>query len=94
MADQPIARFEKAPAAKLPYTVDWAGWLPVGETIASVIWDAGELTVDNTGNTATTATVRLSGGAIGEVHSVKCSIVTAPSGYEDARTFVVRCVDR
>lgn len=87
----------KDPDAALDYAVDWnapgEAWLG-DDTIASVAWDVGAgLTKDAESNTASVATVWLSGGTAGETYAVACRITTA-AGRTDERTFRVKVQHR
>lgn len=85
--------FTKDPDAALDYTVDWARWL-AGDTIAASAWlvPVGLVTGGKT-NTASNATVWLSGGAAGLSYTVTNRITTAGGRTED-RSFIVRVEDR
>ena len=88
----------KDPQAKLPYGVSWADWLDAADTIASVVWaisPSGGLTV-NTGKSGVSgavATAFLEGGEVGATYTVTCHVVTT-AGFEDDRSFEVRCKQR
>lgn len=81
--------FTKDADAVLEYVVDWSSWLD-DDTISTSTWaadDAG-ITLDSDSSTTTTATLWLSGGAIGAVYALTNHIVTA-AGREDERTIRV-----
>ncbi len=87
----------KAPTEVLDYGLDWnaPGELWLGsDTIASSAWtvDAG-LTKGATSNTLTTASVWLSGGALGTSYTVTNTITTA-GGRTGVRSFRVVIVAR
>lgn len=70
-------KFTKDPDATLDYTVDWEVWL-AGDTIATSQWTVPSgLTKASESNTTTTATAWISGGTVGQVYSIKNSIVSA-----------------
>ena len=72
-----MINFPKDPTATLDYTWDWSAWLTGSDTIASVSWTIPSgLTKTNSTNTATTATVWVSGGATGTAYVVECEITT------------------
>lgn len=79
----------KDPNAELDYQLDWSGWLADGEAIASATWTVtGGLAVVAEFFTATTTTVWLSGGTLGETATLSCRIVTDSSPVQrvDDRT--------
>ena len=70
------------------YSVDWSRFLNTGDTISSVGWYVnGVLTPSYSAtenlnlvqptNTSTVATVRISGGNVGQKYKIGCRIVTA-----------------
>lgn len=79
--------FTKDPAADLDYEWDWTAWLATGETItaATVSSVPTGLTVGAVTNTATTATVWLSGGASDTTYTVSCQVTTS-AGRVDVRS--------
>ena len=87
-------RFLKDPQAVLDYEIDWAAWLPAGDTITATTWTAttGIAMVSNT-FTDTKATVWLSGGTENVTYNLTCHITTA-AGREDDRTIYVRVTNR
>lgn len=87
--------YKKDPNATLDYSFDWGPYLtPLGDTIVLVEWvlTAG-LTKVSQSNTATTATVFVSGGVLDEVESLTCRITTA-GGRIDDRTISLNIVSR
>jgi hypothetical protein len=86
-----VGRHTKDSNAVLPYSVQLANWLAslTGETsIASCAWsieDAPDavLTATSPTLTGTMATVRVSGGTVGETYRVRCRATTAPNAYVD-----------
>ena len=84
---------EKTPEASQPYTLDFSAWLAkegVGITLASASFTvaSGITKVSQTADT-TTATVRLSGGALGQDYPILCAI-TLSDGRTDSRSFTCR----
>jgi hypothetical protein len=83
----------KAPAAILPYDIDWSAWLSSGETIAdaTVTSDVG-ITVNPSGKVTSTSggvvTFWLGGGTSGATYMVTITITTS-SGATDSRTLAV-----
>ena len=97
---QILAIKTKDPDAEVPFTNDWASWLPSGQTIVASTWaaDAG-ITIMTGGNaatnTSTTATVWLSGGTAGSEYFVTNRITTSGTPpVKDERTFLVRVIER
>ena len=85
--------FQKVPLAKRDYTIDWSANAP-SDAITSVAWSVpAGLTNVATSNTATTATIRLSGGTVGQTYIVSCT-VTRASGQIDRRRFAIAVVAR
>lgn len=86
--------FIKDADAVLEYVIDWSAWLD-GDTIATSAWEADDdgITIDSDTNTATTATVWLSGGTLGATYRIANHIVTA-AGREDDRTITVKAYSR
>lgn len=69
----------KDPQAVVDYRIDWSEWLD-GDTISTSTWSASSpvgLAVNSDTNTATTATVWVSGGTDGASYKLKNTIVTA-----------------
>lgn len=85
----------KDPDATLDYTFDWTAWLAAsGDTIAEVVWTAGDgLTVESTTHTTQTATAMVSGGAAGSTVGLACRITTT-GGRVDERTMNLRIIQR
>lgn len=77
----------KDSGAKLDYKLDFSAWLDA-DTISSVAWTIPSGIVQEAGaaNTATTATVWLSGGTVGVTYPITCRVTTA-SGRVDDGTF-------
>lgn len=76
----------KDPASTLDYPVDWSQWLASsGDTISQVSWvlSSSDLTVVNSSNTTTMATVWLSGGILNKIYRVTCRITTTAGRIED-----------
>ena len=85
--------FTKDPNAKLDYTVDGARWLGT-DTIQTSTWTVPTgLTNESTSNSGTTATIWLSGGAVGQRYKVTNHIVTV-AGRQDDRSFEVTIAQR
>ncbi|ROZ89027.1 hypothetical protein EEB19_20170 [Gordonia sp. OPL2] len=82
-----VGRFIKDPSTTRPYTQDWSKYLAdIDDQISSVSFtvEAG-LTKGAVSNTATNATVVLSGGTAGVSYDVTCQITTV-GGVIDERT--------
>lgn len=84
----------KDPQAVLDYGYDWSTWMVTGDTIVASSW-AADAGVNVTANTfdATTTTVWLSGGTVGEVYKVVNHITTS-DGRQDDRTIYVKVKNR
>lgn len=76
-----MSTYLKDPGEKLDYTVNWADFLAVGETIpdaGSSTWTVPSgLTNHTTSRTTTAATIWLSGGTHGEEYVVTNQITTS-----------------
>lgn len=84
--------YRKDPDATLDYMVDWSSWMVSGDSIVSSTWIVPVGIVKASDSyTSTTATVWLSGGAVGSEYSVTNRVVTT-QGRIDDRTIVIRCV--
>lgn len=86
----------KDPDATLDYQRDWSAWLAAADddTIVTSTWIVPDgLTKTDEANTATTATVWLSGGTAGLSYDVVNRIVTA-QGRTDDRTLTIICRQR
>lgn len=85
--------FVKDPAAVLDYTIDWEYWLDT-DTIDTSVWTvpAGIVNAADA-NTATTATIWLSGGTHDTVYSVTNTITTT-GGRTDERSIEVHVENR
>jgi hypothetical protein len=89
----PIFGEIKDPDAVLDYFYDWTGWLS-GDTIIASTWIVPTgLTKESESNTATGATIWVSGGTAGTNYPVTNRISTAAGRTED-RTSVIKCKDR
>jgi len=104
-----IATYIKDPQAVLPYSINWAsddgtndgtsadtGWLQ-SDTIASSSWaitgpDA-LLVQDSDSNSATVATIILSGGTANRNYTATNTITTA-AGYTDERSIAIKVRQR
>lgn len=70
------------------YSVDWSRFLNTGDTISSVAWLVNgtitgsyeitdNLTLVQPTNTTTVATVRITGGTVGQRYKISCRVTTA-----------------
>ena len=89
-----MTTFTKDPNAVLDYAVDWSKWL-AGDQISDSSWSVSDpaLEISDQANTATQATVWLSGGAVGTSYTVTNKITTQ-AGRIDERSFIVQVQDR
>ena len=87
--------FDKDPAAKLDYTVNWADWMAAGDTITGATWSAsgGTVTFSGDTHTPTAATTFIEGGTVGDKITVTNRITTA-QGRIDERSFIIRIKER
>ena len=90
-----MATYKKDPHAVLDYLFDWEAYLtPVTDTIASVTFIlTGGLVEVSKANTATKATIFVSGGTAGTPATITCRITTA-GGRIDDRTISLTIVER
>lgn len=84
------------------YSVDWSRFLNTGDTISTVLWliDGNitgsyetyqNLTFIQPTNTTTVATVRISGGNVGQRYKISCRITTADGlVYERSINLTIR----
>lgn len=85
---------DKSPSAVLDYSLNWSDWLgtdtisSASHTVSTISGDSSALTKDSETNTTTQTTVNLSGGSVGSIYTVTCTVTTAASKTE-ARTFRV-----
>jgi hypothetical protein len=95
VSDSGKRSIEKDPNDVLDYTADWSEWLAASsnDTINSVAWSItgpdSTLTVSNQTQTTTSATVWLSGGAVGGTYAVRCRVTTVGNRTKD-NTFYVK----
>ena len=90
------SRIAHDPQAKLDYAVDWSAWLQSGETISASTWTVPAGITEATpepSNTATVATIWLTGGTAGQLYTVTNHITTS-MGREDDRSLFLRVIER
>ncbi len=88
----------KDPDAVLDYSVDWGAEYLGGDVLAESTWsvepdEPGGVTVAGSNFDATTATVKASAGAAGNVYRLVNEVVTS-SGRVDSRSIVLRVEKR
>lgn len=84
----------KDPAAVLDYQVSWASWVSEDEQITASSWTVQTgITKDSDTSTATTATIWLSGGTLGQSYVVTNRISTN-QGRTDERSIQIVVRDR
>lgn len=93
-------QIEKDTEAQLVYTLDWANWLPTGDSLSTVNWtitaranDPDPLIIESSGITGTKTYVELSNGQEGKSYIVTARITTT-DGATDRRYFRVRVLAR
>lgn len=96
----------KDPQATLDYAVDWAApvsrenpngpWLADDETITASTWTVTPdgLTIEDEDSDATTATIWLSGGEIGDPKYTLTNHITTSQGRQDERSFTLAIRNR
>lgn len=95
------AWISKDPDAQLIYSMDWATeWLPTGDSLATVNYevstitgDTSPLTIEDSGIQSGVTFVELSGGTVGELYTVSCTVTTTDSNT-DVRRFKVKVEER
>ena len=76
--------FLKDPDAVLDYSIDWSQWLPTLDTISTSNWTVPTgITEDSSSNSATIATIMLSGGTLNNDYELVNRIVTAGGRTQD-----------
>lgn len=85
---------EKGDDEVLVFGVDWSGWLPTGDTIATSTWQVPTGLVNEADQASTTlATVKISGGTVGETYDVVNIITTTTSAETAERTIKIKIVE-
>jgi hypothetical protein len=91
---------EKDPEANLTYTLDWANWLPVGDTISAATWtistranDPDPLIKVSNGIQGSKTYIRLRDGQEGKTYAVTAQVTTV-DGLIDRRFFRVKVLNR
>ena len=85
--------FLKDPEAVLDYKIDWSAWLGIDVLITSAWTVPAGITTDSDTSDATSTTIWLSGGTIGQSYELTNHITTA-SGREDDRTITIMMVQK
>lgn len=87
---------DKDPEARLDYQLNWAEWLPSGDTISTSTWtaetitgDTDNLNVAGSSNTDNTATATINGGTEGNIYRLYNEITTT-GGLTERRFFRVK----
>lgn len=91
---------EKDPEANLTYTLDWANWLPAGDSVSTATWtistranDPDPLVNVSNGIQGTKTYIRLRDGQDGKTYTVTAQVTTA-DGLIDRRFFRVKVLAR
>ena len=88
-----MSHFLKDPDAKLPYSIDWLGWLG-SDTIVTSTWIVPSgITNEGDSHTDTTTSILLSGGTADADYALTNRITTA-AGYIDDRTVTIHVRER
>lgn len=92
-----IPTIAKDPSAVLDYGFNWDAnnWLAnISDTIATSVWAVPDgITQDSETETATTTTIWLSGGTLGQQYTI-VNTITTTGGRTNQRSFVVDIVDK
>lgn len=87
-------RKTKDPNADLDFGIGWGDWLTGAEMISTSTWIVPTgITGHDDSNDATSATIWLSGGQLGEVYTVTNRIVTS-QGRTDERSLIISIANR
>lgn len=91
---------EKDPEADLTYTLDWANWLPTGDSLSTSSWtistranDPDPLLKVSNGIQGTKTYIRLNNGQDGKTYTVTAQVTTT-DGLIDRRFFRVKVLAR
>lgn len=87
----------KDPAAKLNYGIDWTPWLPVGDSVASVVWElSGAITSPANSIVGNTTFIRIENGDLNEspMPSARAKITTALSAEVEPQTLYFQMVTK
>ena len=84
---------DKDPLAELDYSLDWSEYTQSGDSISTASWsidaisgDASPLATGASSVVGDTTTVIISGGSVGNIYTVRCTITTT-EGLTDRRSF-------
>jgi hypothetical protein len=93
-------QISKDPEAQLTYTLDWAQWLPQGDTLATNTWeivaranDPDPLVKVSDGIQGTKTYIEVSDGQVGKTYTLFSKITTV-DGLEDRRFFKIKVENR
>jgi hypothetical protein len=87
-----MATFEKIDVGVMDYGINYTEWLGT-DTIATSSWEVDEgLTLDSSSFTDTLATIRTSGGTVGNSYQASNTITTA-SGLKDCRYITISIIE-
>lgn len=83
--------FTQDPQDRLDYEVDWADWLPTGDTVIASAWASSDpvLVLEDDAFTTTSAVVFVSGGTLGQSYLVTNHIETG-QGREKDQTLKIK----
>jgi len=88
--------YVKDPGATLDYSINWGGgYLQSGESLSSSIWTIfpTDMTQSSASNTASTASITVSGGSAGQIYQLSNRITTS-QGRTDERSITIRVEQR
>lgn len=86
----------KDPGAILDYTINWGGgYLQSGESVSTSVWSIfpSDITQVIASNTASSASITVSGGVVGRLYQLSNRITTS-QGRTDERSIIVRVEQR
>ena len=85
--------FQKRPEDVVDYNVDWSQWLETGDTIQTSTWivETG-ITQDSESETASVATIWVSGGIEGRTYRLINEIVTTPGARTKRQPIIVEVI--
>ena len=84
-----MADYRKAATSVLDFTFDWSTYLGGVDTIVSSAWSVPSgITGTNQSSTATSTSIRISGGTLGKFYGL-VNTITMASGQIDQRPLII-----
>ena len=96
------SHIDKDPQSTLDYTLDWSGWITVGDAIATSTWDVESISGDVTPLTSTgssfnagtsVTTIWLANGDLRNTYRV-ANTITTTNGLTDERYFRINITNK